>query len=100
MEYLSFFQEPLKPAPFKPEVFKFLENTTVIYPGVMSELSTLYERENDRVLEAGKDGSNPVQRERVFREHVVGLHYSTSLLSVVGLIVYASVKGVVDLVST
>jgi len=45
----------------------------------MSELSTFYERENDCVLEAGKDGSDPVQRERVIREHVVGLHNSASL---------------------
>ena len=74
MEYLSFSQEPLKPTPFKPKAFKFFENATLVYLWVMSELSTLYEREDDRVLEAGKDGSDPVQRERVFREHVVGLH--------------------------
>ena len=79
MERLSFFQEPLKPTPFKSEIFKLLENMTVIYPRVVRELGTFYERENDRVFEAGKDGSDPLQRERVFRESVVGLHISGSL---------------------
>jgi hypothetical protein len=60
MENLSFFQEPLEPAPIKLESPELRENTTLINLGIMSKLSTLYERKNDRVLKAIEDGPDPV----------------------------------------
>jgi hypothetical protein len=74
MESLGFFQEPLDPTPVELESLEFLENTPLINFGVVSELSTLYERKDNRVFEAVEDGPNPVQGERVSREGVVRLH--------------------------
>jgi hypothetical protein len=81
MESLSFFQEPLEPAPVELESLEFVENTSLINFGVVSKLSTLYERKDDRVFEAVEDGPNPVQGERVSREGVVRLHDTRWLLS-------------------
>jgi hypothetical protein len=65
VEYLGLFQEPLEPTPVKLESLEFLENTTLVNPGIVSKLCTLYEREYDGVFEAGEDGPNPLERERV-----------------------------------
>ena len=81
MESLSFFQEPLEPTSVKLDVLEFVENTTLIDFGIVSKLSTLYERKNDRVLEAVEDGPDPVQGERVSREGVIRLHDTRCLLS-------------------
>ena len=83
MESLGFFQEPLEPAACKLESLELLENATLIDFGVVSKLSTLYERKYDRVLEAVEDGPNPVQGERVSREGVIRLH-DPRLLSIRG----------------
>ena len=74
MESLGFFQEPFEPTAVKLEILEFLENATFINFGVVSKLSALYERKDDRVLEAVEDRPNPVQGERVSREGVVCLH--------------------------
>ena len=74
MESLGFFQKPLEPTPFKLENFEFLENAPLINLRVVSKLSALYERKYDRVFETGKNRSDPIQREGILREHVVGLH--------------------------
>ncbi len=65
MENLGLPQEPLEPTPTKLESLEFLENTTLVNIGIVSKLSTFYERKYDGVLEAGKDGPNPLQGERV-----------------------------------
>jgi hypothetical protein len=65
MEDLGLLQEPLEPTPVKLESLEFLENTTFVDLGIVSELCTLYEREYDGVLEAAEDGPNPLERERV-----------------------------------
>lgn len=65
MENLGLLQEPLEPTPIKLESLKFLENTTLVNVGIVSKLCTLYERKYDGVLEAGEDGPNPLEGERV-----------------------------------
>lgn len=65
MEYLGLLQEPLEPTPVELESLKFLENTTLVYFGIVSELCALYEREYDSVFETGEDGPNPLEGERV-----------------------------------
>lgn len=81
MESLRLFQEPLEPAPFELERLKLLEDATLIDLGVVCELRALYERKDDRVFEAGEDGPDPVQGERVFCERIIGLHVVHSELS-------------------
>lgn len=80
MENLGLLQEPLEPTPVKLEILEFLENTALVNLGIVSKLCTLYEREYDSVLEAGEDGPNPLEGERVSGEGVIRLH-STMLLS-------------------
>jgi len=65
MENLGLFQEPLKPTPVKLESLEFLENTTLVNLGIVSKLSTFYEREYDSVLEADENGPNPLEGEWV-----------------------------------
>ena len=60
VESLGLFQEPLKPTAVKLESLEFFENASFIDFGVVSKLSTFYEREDDRVLEAVEDRPNPV----------------------------------------
>ena len=74
MESLRLFQEPFEPTPFELERFELLENAPLVDLGVMGELGAFYERKDDRVFEAGEDGPDPVQGERVFCERVIGLH--------------------------
>jgi hypothetical protein len=65
MEDLGLLQEPFEPTPVKLELLKFLENTTLVNLGIVSKLCTLYEREYDSVFEAGEDGPDPLEGERV-----------------------------------
>ena len=65
MENFGLFQEPLKPTSVKLESLEFLENTTLVNLGIVSKLSTFYEREYDSVLEADENGPNPLEREWV-----------------------------------
>jgi hypothetical protein len=65
MENLRLLQEPLEPTPVKLESLELLENTTLVDLGIMSKLSTLYEREYNSVFETGEDGPNPLEGERV-----------------------------------
>jgi hypothetical protein len=60
MENLGFFQEPLEPAPVKLKGLELRENPALINLGIVSKLSTLYERKDNRVLKAVEDGPNPV----------------------------------------
>ena len=65
VEILSLLQEPLEPASVKLESLEFLENTTLVDLGIVSELCALYEREYDCVFEAGENGPDPLEGERV-----------------------------------
>jgi hypothetical protein len=76
MKSLGLFQEPLEPTPFELEREELLEDATSVDPWVVGELRTFYERKDDRVFETGEDGPYPVQGERVFYEHIIGLHIS------------------------
>jgi len=78
MEYLGLFQEPFEPTPLELESLELLEDTALVDIGVVSELRAFYEGKNDRVFEAGEDGPDPVQGERVFCERVVCLHVISS----------------------
>jgi hypothetical protein len=40
----------------------------------MGKLSTLDEAEDDSVLEPSQNGADPVERERISGEHIIGLH--------------------------
>jgi len=55
MEALGFLQEPLEPAALEPQVLELCEGPTLVYPGVMGELSPLDKRKNDSVLQSGQD---------------------------------------------
>jgi len=65
MENLGLLQEPLEPTPVELESLEFFENTTLVNLGIVSKLCTLYEREYDGVFEAGEDGPDPLEGERV-----------------------------------
>lgn len=65
MEDLGLLQEPLEPAPVKLEFLEFRENTTLVNLGIVSELCSLDEREYDGVFEAGEDGPDPLEGERI-----------------------------------
>lgn len=80
MENLGLLQEPLEPTAVELEFLEFLENTALVNLGIVSKLCTLYKREYDSVFEAGEDGPNPLEGERISRECVIRLH-STMLLS-------------------
>lgn len=80
VENLGLLQKPLEPTPVELDILEFLKNTTLVNLGVVSKLCTLYEREYDSVLEAGEDGPNPLEGERVSGECVIRLH-GTMLLS-------------------
>jgi hypothetical protein len=78
VEYLGLFQEPFEPTPLELESLELLEDAALVDIGVVSELRAFYEGKNDRVFEAGEDGPDPVQGERVFCERVVCLHVISS----------------------
>ena len=74
MERLGLGKEPIKPTPLEIQPSKLFESPLLVYLRVMRELSTLDETEYDRVLEPGQNGTNPIEREGVSGEGVVGLH--------------------------
>jgi hypothetical protein len=59
--HLGHLQEPLESNPAKLESPEFLENTTLVNFGIVSNLSAFYERTCDGVIEVGKNGPNPLQ---------------------------------------
>ena len=74
MERLGFGKEPIKPAPLEIEASKLFKAPLLVYPRVVGKLSTLDEAEDDRVLKPSQNGTNPIEREGVPGERVVGLH--------------------------
>jgi hypothetical protein len=81
VESLSFFQKPLEPTAFEIEGLELLENTALINLGIVSKLSAFYERKDDGVFETSEDGPDPIKRERILGEHIVGLHVSLAELT-------------------
>ena len=73
MEALSLVEEPEEPAVCA-ELGDVVKGAGLVYFGVVCELCALDEGEDDGVLEAGEDGADAVEGERVLCEHVVGLH--------------------------
>lgn len=65
VERLGLLQEPLEPAAIEADVLELLDLAAAVGLGVVRELGALDEREDDGVLEAGEDGADAVERERV-----------------------------------
>ena len=67
-------QEPIKPASLELQYPKFFEPSLLVYLRIVSKLSTLDETEYDGVFEPGQNGTDPIEREGVSGERIVGLH--------------------------
>ena len=74
MERLGLSKEPIKPASLEIQLSKLFETSLLVYLRVVGKLGTLNETEDDCVFEPGEDRANPIEREGVFGESVVGLH--------------------------
>ena len=74
VERLSLGKKPIKPTPLEIQLPKLLKAPLLVYLRVVGELSTLDETEDDRIFEPSEDGTNPIEREGVSGERVVGLH--------------------------
>ena len=67
-------KEPIKPTPLEIQLSKLFEPSFLVYLRVVGELSSLDETEYDRVFEPGQNGTDPIEREGISGERVVGLH--------------------------
>ena len=74
MESLCRPQEPFEPDAVEGQFEELLELTALVYFGIVCELGALDKGEDNGVLEAGEDGADIVEGERVLVAHVVGLH--------------------------
>ena len=74
MERLDLSKEPFKPTSLEIQLSEFFESPLLVYLGVVGELSTFDETEDDRVFEPSQDGTDPIEGEGIPGEHIVGLH--------------------------
>lgn len=73
MERLRLLQKPFEPASTEAGILELLERAAVVDAGIVAELGTFDEREDDGVLESSQDRPDAVQRERI-ADSQIGLH--------------------------
>ena len=74
VEGFDFSKEPIKPTSLELQSPEFFEPSLLVYLRVVSKLSALDETEYDRVFEPGQNGTDPIEREGISGERIVGLH--------------------------
>ena len=74
MKRLDLSEEPIEPTPPEIQLPELVKGPLLVYLWVVGKLSTLNETEDDCVFEPSQNGTNPVEREGVPGEPVVGLH--------------------------